>query len=92
VTVPVGPLAPFVVGGVGFGGITNEGETGVALIGGGGLMIHFGHVFGLGAEMTYQTITGKPCAWTQIPRGGGSSRRRPSTTSGSAHAGTMARP
>lgn len=58
VTLPVGPLAPFVIGGVGAGGITNPAETGVALIGGGGLMIHFGRVFAIGAEATYQTITG----------------------------------
>lgn len=57
ITLPVGPLAPFVVGGVGYGGITNPGENGVALLGGGGLMIHFGHIFAIGAEATYQTIT-----------------------------------
>jgi len=58
VTVPLGPLAPFVVGGVGPGFMSNPSEGGVALMGGGGLMVHFGRVFGLGAEVTYQVITG----------------------------------
>ncbi len=58
VTLPVGPLAPYVLGGVGGGWISNPSEGGVALLGGGGLMIHFGRVFGIGAEATYQTITG----------------------------------
>jgi hypothetical protein len=58
VTLPLGPLAPYVVGGVGGGWISNPTEGGVALLGGGGLMIHFGRVFGIGAEVTYQTITG----------------------------------
>jgi hypothetical protein len=57
VTVPVGPLAPFLVGGVGGGWVTNNAETGLALLGGGGLMIHFGNVLAIGAEASYQTIT-----------------------------------
>lgn len=57
-TIPVGPLAPYALGGVGVGGLTNPGEGGLALMGGGGLMIHFGRVFALGAELTYRTITG----------------------------------
>jgi hypothetical protein len=57
-TIPVGPLAPYALGGVGVGGLTNPGEGGMALMGGGGLMIHFGRVFALGAELTYRTITG----------------------------------
>lgn len=57
-TVPLGPLAPFGIGGVGPGTITNPGETGLALMGGGGLMIHFGKILAVGAEATYQTITG----------------------------------
>jgi hypothetical protein len=56
-TVPVGPLAPYLLGGVGVGGITNPSETGVALLGGGGLMIHFGGAVAIGAEITYRTIT-----------------------------------
>jgi hypothetical protein len=57
VTVPVGPLAPYLVGGVGGGWISNPSDGGVALLGGGGLMIHFGRIFAIGAEATYQTIT-----------------------------------
>lgn len=58
VTLPVGPLAPYVVGGVGGGWLSNESDSGVAWLGGGGLMIHFGRVFAIGAEVTYETITG----------------------------------
>jgi hypothetical protein len=57
-TTPLGPLAPFLIGGVGGGLITNPSENGVALMGGGGLMIHFGSVLAIGAEATYQVITG----------------------------------
>jgi hypothetical protein len=57
-TLPLGPLAPFVQGGLGPGGITNPGEGGLAWLGGGGLMIHFGDFFALGAEINYQGITG----------------------------------
>lgn len=55
-TVPVGPLAPYLVGGVGGGWLSSPSEGGLALLGGGGLMIHFGRLFGIGAEATYQTI------------------------------------
>ncbi len=65
VTFPIGPLAPFLVGGVGPGLVTNPSEGGVALLGGGGLMIHLGDVFAIGAEATYQTITAR------VPRAGG---------------------
>jgi hypothetical protein len=58
ITVPVGPLAPYILGGVGGGWISNSSEGGVALLGGGGLMIHFGRIFAIGAEASYQTITG----------------------------------
>jgi hypothetical protein len=58
VVLPVGPLAPYLVGGVGIGGLTNDSEGGAALLGGGGLMIHVGRVVAFGAEGTYQTITG----------------------------------
>jgi hypothetical protein len=57
-TLPVGPLAPYIVGGVGIGGLTNDSESGLALLGGGGLMIHVGRVVAFGAEATYQAITG----------------------------------
>ncbi|RYZ66712.1 MAG: hypothetical protein EOP08_04350 [Proteobacteria bacterium] len=64
-TIPLGPFAPFIEGGVGAGAATNPGRGGVALLGGGGLMIHFGDVFGLGVRASYETITstageGKP--------------------------------
>ena len=58
ITLPVGPLAPFAVGGIGIGGMSNPGESGLAWLGGGGLMIHFGRVLAIGAEITYQRITG----------------------------------
>lgn len=58
VTLPLGPFAPFGQGGIGAGGITNPGEGGLALLGGGGLMIHFGSVVALGAEINYEVITG----------------------------------
>lgn len=58
ITIPVGPLAPFAIGGVGVGGLSNPGESGLAWLGGGGLMIHFGRVLAIGAEITYQRITG----------------------------------
>lgn len=58
VTVPLGPLAPFVMGGIGAGYISNDGEGGLALLGGGGLMIHVGRIFAFGVEATYQTIQG----------------------------------
>src|SRR5690606_9072011 len=45
VTLPFGPLAPYVKGGLGPGIITNPREVGLAWMGGGGLMIHFGRVF-----------------------------------------------
>jgi hypothetical protein len=57
-TLPVGPLAPFVIGGIGGGWIGNPAESGVALLGGGGLMVHFGRILGVGVEASYQTITG----------------------------------
>lgn len=58
VTLPFGPLAPYAKGGLGPGIITNPREVGLAWMGGGGLMIHFGRVFALGADVSYQTITG----------------------------------
>jgi len=58
VTLPFGPLAPYVKGGLGPGIITNPREVGLAWMGGGGLMIHFGRVFAFGADASYQAITG----------------------------------
>jgi hypothetical protein len=58
VTLPLGPLAPFVHGGAGGGVLTNPGDGGLAWLGGGGLMLHFGDVLALGAEVNYEGITG----------------------------------
>ena len=57
VVVPIDRFAPFVEGGVGVGSVTSV-KTGLALNVGGGFMIHFTRSFGLGAEVSYQTITG----------------------------------
>ncbi len=58
ITVPLGPLAPYVRGGAGAGALTNPGEGGLAWLGGGGLMIHFSERISLGAEVSYQAISG----------------------------------
>jgi hypothetical protein len=58
ITLPVGPLAPYALGGLGGGWISNPADSGLAWIAGGGLMIHFGRVLAIGAEATYETITG----------------------------------
>jgi len=58
VTLPLGPLAPFGQGGLGPALITNPSEGGLAWMGGGGLMIHFGRVLAIGAEVNYRAITG----------------------------------
>jgi hypothetical protein len=57
-TFPVGPVGPFIVGGVGPGWIKHPSTFGVAYLGGGGLMVHIGTQFGIGAECSYQAITG----------------------------------
>jgi hypothetical protein len=57
-TLPTGAVAPFLVGGVGFGGLTNDPEWGAGLLGGGGIMVYFGKGVAFGLELTYQTITG----------------------------------
>lgn len=64
-TFPLGRVAPYLTGGVGLGAITNSTEEGadtvsawgLALIGGGGVVVHVGESVGVGAEVTYQTIT-----------------------------------
>ena len=58
VTVPLGPLAPYVRGGLGAGALSDPGEGGLAYLGGGGLMIHFTERVSLGVEVSYQAITG----------------------------------
>lgn len=58
---PIDRFAPFVVGGAGFGAIGGDGsaaKNGLALLGGGGFVVHFSQSFGLGVEATYTTITG----------------------------------
>lgn len=57
VTLPIGPLAPFVVGGIGGGWLGNPSEAGLGAMAGGGLMIHFGRIIAVGVEATYQTVT-----------------------------------
>lgn len=58
VTLPFGPLAPYVKGGLGPGVMTNPRDFGMAWMGGGGLMIHFWRAFAFGADVSYQAITG----------------------------------
>ena len=59
--IPIDRFAPFVEGGAGAGHVSADGatdaKTGMALMGGGGFMIHFTRV-AFGAEASYQVITG----------------------------------
>ena len=57
VTVPVGPVGPYVLGGVGPGWVTSPERTDVAYVLGGGAMVHIGSRFGIGLEVTFQAIT-----------------------------------
>ena len=65
VTAPVGPVAPFLTGGLGLGAITNSTDEGadsvrawgLAVLAGGGVMVHVSRLVGLGVEVTYRTIT-----------------------------------
>lgn len=57
-TFPVGPVGPFILGGGGVGWINDPSHVGVAYLGGGGFMVHIGTQFGIGAEASYQAITG----------------------------------
>jgi len=58
---PIDRFAPFVEGGAGAGHVAADGatgaKTGLALMGGGGFMIHFSRI-AFGAEASYQVITG----------------------------------
>lgn len=60
---PIDRFAPFVEGGAGVGHVaganSTPAETGAALMGGGGFMIHFSRI-AFGAEASYQVITGTP--------------------------------
>lgn len=59
VVLPIGAFAPFVEGGVGVGHIASSpSQSGAALMGGGGFMYHFSGRLALGAQASYQTITG----------------------------------
>ncbi len=58
VTLPLGPVGPYVLGGVGPGWVSEPSEAGLAYMAGGGAMVHIGTRFGIGAEATYQAITG----------------------------------
>ena len=55
--VPIDRFAPFLEGGTGVGWVSDPSKTGVALMGGGGFMVHFRH-FAFGAEVSYTAITG----------------------------------
>jgi len=57
VTVPAGPVAPFLVGGVGPGWVSDPSHAGLAYLAGGGLMLHIGQSFGIGVEASYFGIT-----------------------------------
>ena len=63
VVLPIDRFAPFVEGGAGVGHVaganSTPSETGAALMGGGGFMIHFTRI-AFGAEASYQVITGTP--------------------------------
>jgi hypothetical protein len=62
VVLPIDRFAPFIEGGAGVGNVAASGDTksqtGAALLGGGGFMVHFTGSFALGVEASYQTITG----------------------------------
>jgi hypothetical protein len=58
ITYPVGPVGPYLVGGIGPGYLSDPSAAGAAYLGGGGLMIHIGTSFAFGAELTYFGITG----------------------------------
>ncbi len=64
---PIDRFAPFVEGGAGLGYVAGfdvdsrtsvAAQTGVALLVGGGFMLHFSWKFGLGVEANYQVVTG----------------------------------
>jgi len=56
--VPIGAFAPFVIGGIGPGFIFDPSDKGTAWKAGGGFTYYFGRSFGLGAQATYEAITG----------------------------------
>ncbi len=64
-TLPTMPVAPYLTAGLGIGVVTSSTDegadkltaTGLAVMGGGGFMVHVSRAFGIGTEVTYQTIT-----------------------------------
>jgi len=58
ITVPLGPVGPYVLGGVGPGHVSKPSDTGLAYQAGGGFMVYVGTAFGFGAEASYLAITG----------------------------------
>jgi hypothetical protein len=57
VVLPIDRFAPFIEGGAGVGHVADPSKSGLAVMGGGGFMIHFTS-FAIGAEASYQIITG----------------------------------
>lgn len=55
-TIPMGPLGPYVLGGAGPGWVTTPKRTDVAYVVGGGAMVHIGSRLGIGLEITYHAI------------------------------------
>lgn len=55
---PIGPFAPFVEGGAGIGVVTQPSQTSLAVLGGGGFVLHPTREFLLGLELGYETIVG----------------------------------
>jgi len=55
---PLGPFAPFVEGGAGVGAVTQPSQTSLAVLGGGGFVLHPTPSFMLGLEVGYETIVG----------------------------------
>lgn len=58
VTIPIGPVGPYLLGGAGPGHLNHPSHLDVAYLGGGGFMVHIGTSFGVGAEATYQGLRG----------------------------------
>jgi hypothetical protein len=56
ITLPLGRVGPYVVGGVGPGYVSDPSHAGAAYLGGGGLMIYLDS-FAFGAELTYFGIS-----------------------------------
>jgi hypothetical protein len=55
---PIGWFVPFIEGGAGVGEVTDPSQTGLALLGAGGFMIHASPNVALGIEAGYETILG----------------------------------